>query len=144
MGRPLGSKNKVMTLAALKQIESDTKSLAQDPVEKDLSKETDEQIMERLGQRFEILEDMTRAVKKGDVRAMIVSGPPGVGKSFGVEKVLSKHDVFADVADDKKLKKYEIVKGAMSAIACTQSSMSSQTRSQSLCLTTVTAYCWTT
>jgi hypothetical protein len=105
-----------MTLAALKQIESDTKSLAQDPVEKDLSKETDEQIMERLGQRFEILEDMTRAVKKGDVRAMIVSGPPGVGKSFGVEKVLSKHDVFADVANDSKLKKYEIVKGAMSAI----------------------------
>jgi hypothetical protein len=72
--------------------------------------------MARLGQRFEILEDMTRAVKKGDVRAMIVSGPPGVGKSFGVEKVLSKHDVFADVANDSKLKKYEIVKGAMSAI----------------------------
>jgi hypothetical protein len=116
MGRPLGSKNKVMTLAALKSMEAETRSLAQDPVEKDLSKETDEQIMERLGQRFEILEDMTRAVKKGDVRAMIVSGPPGVGKSFGVEKVLSKHDVFADVADDKKLKKYEIVKGAMSAI----------------------------
>jgi hypothetical protein len=39
-----------------------------------------------------------------------------VGKSFGVEKVLSKHDVFADVAQDGKLKKYEIVKGAMSAI----------------------------
>ena len=116
MGRPLGSKNKVMTLAALKSMEAETRSLAQDPAEKDLSKETDEQIMERLGQRFEILEDMTRAVKKGDVRAMIVSGPPGVGKSFGVEKVLSKHDVFADVADDKKLKKYEIVKGAMSAI----------------------------
>jgi len=59
---------------------------------------------------------MTRAVKKGDVRAMIVTGPPGVGKSFGVEKVLSKHDVFADVANDQKLKKYEVVKGAMSAI----------------------------
>jgi len=39
-----------------------------------------------------------------------------VGKSFGVEKVLSKHDVFANVAQDEKLKKYEIVKGAMSAI----------------------------
>ncbi len=116
MGRPLGSKNKVMTLAALKQIEAETRSLAQEPVEKDLSKETDDEIMARLGQRFEILEDMTRAVKKGDVRAMIVSGPPGVGKSFGVEKVLSKHDVFADVANDSKLKKYEIVKGAMSAI----------------------------
>jgi len=81
-----------------------------------LARESDEEIMARLGQRFDILEDMTRAVKKGDVRAMIVTGPPGVGKSFGVEKVLSKHDVFATVADDKKLKKYEIVKGAMSAI----------------------------
>jgi hypothetical protein len=81
-----------------------------------LASESDEDIMTRLGQRFQILEDMTRAVKRGDVRAMIVTGPPGVGKSFGVEKVLSKHDVFADVAQDGKLKKYEIVKGAMSAI----------------------------
>ena len=83
---------------------------------KDLSGETDEAIMERMAQRFEILEDMTRAVKKGDVKSMIVTGPPGVGKSFGVEKVLSKHDVFATVAQDEKLKKYEVVKGAMSAI----------------------------
>ncbi len=77
---------------------------------------TDAEIIERLRQRFDILDDMTRAVKKGDVRAMIVTGPPGVGKSFGVEKVLSKHDVFADVAQNEKLKKYEVVKGAMSAI----------------------------
>lgn len=80
------------------------------------SKETDAQIIERLRERFEILDDMTRAVKKGAVRAMIVSGAPGVGKSFGVEKVLSKHGVMADIAGDEKLKKYEIVKGAMSAI----------------------------
>ena len=53
------------------------------------STETDAEIVERLRERFEILEDMTRAVKKGDVRAMIVTGPPGVGKSFGVEKVLA-------------------------------------------------------
>jgi hypothetical protein len=80
------------------------------------SKETDAEIIERLRERFEILEDMTRAVKKGDVRAMIVSGAPGVGKSFGVEKVLAKHQLMADVANDEKLKKFEIVKGAMSAI----------------------------
>ena len=80
------------------------------------SKETDAEIIERLRERFEILDDMTRAVKKGAVRAMIVSGAPGVGKSFGVEKVLSKHGVMADIAGDEKLKKYEIVKGAMSAI----------------------------
>ena len=80
------------------------------------SRESDEEIIQRLRERFEILDDMTRAVKKGDVRAMIVSGAPGVGKSFGVEKVLSKHNLMADIANDEKLKKYEIVKGAMSAI----------------------------
>jgi hypothetical protein len=47
---------------------------------------------------------------------MIVSGAPGVGKSYGVEKVLAKHTLMADVAGDEKLKKFEIVKGAMSAI----------------------------
>jgi len=106
---------KVVTSKMLMALQSETKSLEVVKVEKVLN-ETDDEIMERLGQRFEILEDMTRAVKKGDVKSMIVTGPPGVGKSFGVEKVLSKHDVFADIADDKKLKKYEVVKGAMSAI----------------------------
>ena len=91
------------------------KSLEQKAIEKNLT-ETDAEIIERLRQRFDILDDMTRAVKKGDVRAMIVTGPPGVGKSFGVETVLSKHDVFADIAQNSKLKKYEVVKGAMSAI----------------------------
>ena len=106
---------KVVTSAMLLNAQAEVKSLEVDKVEKVLT-ETDDEIMERLKQRFDILEDMTRAVKKGDVRSMIVTGPPGVGKSFGVEKVLSKHDVFADVANDSKLKKYEVVKGAMSAI----------------------------
>jgi hypothetical protein len=106
---------RVMTLAKMAKESATSESLAMEPIEKVLT-ETDEEIMQRLGARFGILEDMTRAVKKGDVRAMIVTGPPGVGKSFGVEKVLSKHDVFADVANDGKLKKYEVVKGAMSAI----------------------------
>ena len=108
--------SKVVTSAMLLAAQAEVKTLAQDTVAKDTSNETDEQIMARLADRFEILEDMTRAVKKGDVRAMIVTGPPGVGKSFGVEKVLAKHDVFADVANDSKLKKYEVVKGAMSAL----------------------------
>ena len=92
-----------------------TASLEQEPIQKVLT-ETDDEIMARLADRFEILDDMTRAVKAGKVRSMIVTGPPGVGKSFGVEKVLSKHDVFANVANDSKLKKYEVVKGAMSAL----------------------------
>ena len=112
---------KVVTSAMLLNAQAEVKSLAQDDTaikekERQLQNETDEEIMTRLGNRFDILEDMTRAVKKGDVRAMIVTGPPGVGKSFGVEKVLARHDVFADVANDGKLKKYEVVKGAMSAL----------------------------
>tara|TARA_R110000772_G_scaffold196345_5_gene307096 strand:- start:813 stop:1832 length:1020 start_codon:yes stop_codon:yes gene_type:complete len=76
--------------------------------------ETDEEIIERLRGRFDILEDMTQAVKEGTVRAMIVTGPPGVGKSFGVDKVLHKEDLFNMMGERKA--KYEVVKGAMSAI----------------------------
>ena len=82
--------------------------------EAEVAQETDEQILERLGERFQILTEMTKAVKSGDVRAMIVSGPPGVGKSFGVEAVLEKADLFSKIASKKP--KYEIVKGAMSAL----------------------------
>ena len=76
--------------------------------------ETDEETIERLRERFQILEDMTKACKKGDVRAMIVTGPPGVGKSFGVEKVLGKHDLISTLGE--RAPKYQVVKGAMSAI----------------------------
>jgi hypothetical protein len=76
--------------------------------------ETDEEIIERTRMRFEILKEMTKAVKAGDVRAMIVTGPPGVGKSFGVEEVLCRDDLFNTLGDRKP--KYEVVKGAMSAI----------------------------
>ena len=82
--------------------------------EAEVARESDAEIVERLRQRFEILTEMTKAVKAGDVRAMIVSGPPGVGKSFGVEEVLSKDDLFDKLGNRKP--KYEIVKGAMSAI----------------------------
>ena len=111
---------KVLTLDTVKTVKrasaADSISFELEQKEKNLKGVTDEQIMDRLRERFTILDDMTRAVKKGDVRAMIVTGPPGVGKSFGVEKVLAKHDVFANVAQNEKLNKYEVVKGAMSAI----------------------------
>ena len=80
----------------------------------EVREETDQETIDRLRERFDMLEDMTRAAKKGDVRAMIVSGPPGVGKSFGVEKVLGKHDLIATLGD--RPAKYEVIKGAMSAI----------------------------
>jgi DNA-binding NarL/FixJ family response regulator len=75
---------------------------------------TDEELIEKTRARFQVLTDMTKAVKAGEVRAMIVTGPPGVGKSFGVEEVLTKDDLFNTLGERKP--RYEIVKGAMSAI----------------------------
>ena len=76
--------------------------------------ETDQQVMDRIATRFSILHDMTKAVIAGDVRAMIVTGPPGVGKSYGVEKELDKSSMLDNIAG--RPIKYEVVKGAMSPI----------------------------
>ena len=55
-------------------------------------KETDEQIEARLFDRFQILDQLTTACIKGYARALIVSGPPGLGKSFTVEQELRTWD----------------------------------------------------
>ena len=75
--------------------------------------ESDAEIVERIRERFEMLKDMTKAVKKGDVRAMIVSGPPGVGKSHGVEEVLDRYKTMETLGAGKS---FEVIKGAMSPI----------------------------
>jgi hypothetical protein len=54
--------------------------------------ETDDQIDTRISERFEILDVLTEACTVGNARALIVSGAPGVGKSFGVEKILKEYD----------------------------------------------------
>ncbi len=76
--------------------------------------ETDEEVMDRIEKRFTILDDMTKAAIAGDVRAMIVQGPPGVGKSYGVEYQLEKAGLFDQISGRKI--KYEVIKGAMTPI----------------------------
>jgi len=76
--------------------------------------ENDERAIQRIGDRFAILNEMTKAVATNKVRAVIVSGPPGIGKSFGVESTLEELNLFDDIAGNKR--KFEMVKGAMSAI----------------------------
>ena len=98
----------------IKCVSADDYEIVGDSVATTEREETYEAIMDRMRDRFDMLEEMTKATKKGDVRAMIVSGPPGVGKSFGVEKVLGKHDLIATLGE--RAPKYEVVKGAMSAI----------------------------
>jgi hypothetical protein len=76
--------------------------------------ETDEEVIARIGERFDILDQMTKATIAGDVRAMIVVGPPGVGKSYGVEKQLEHSGLFDQLSGRRV--KYEVIKGAMTPI----------------------------
>ena len=76
--------------------------------------ETDEEVMDRIEKRFAILDDMTKAAIAGDIRAMIVVGPPGVGKSYGVEYQLEKAGMFDQISGRKI--KYQVIKGAMTPI----------------------------
>ena len=78
------------------------------------TQESDEEVIERIRQRFEILDEMATAATTGDIRAMIVSGPPGVGKSFGVERIVEKACLF-DQISGKRLRA-EVVKGSATAI----------------------------
>ena len=54
--------------------------------------ETDTEIEARLAERFEILDIMTEACMCGNARSLVISGPAGVGKSFGVERILADWD----------------------------------------------------
>ena len=83
-------------------------------VKSSVKRETDKQIIARITERFAILEEMTNASISQDIKAMIVSGPPGIGKSYGVEKQLEKASMFDVIsAVDQK---YEVVKGAMTPL----------------------------
>jgi hypothetical protein len=80
--------------------------------------QTDEERMAEIAERFEILQEMTKAAVSGDIRAMIVSGPPGVGKSYGVEQEVEKACLF-DMVAGKKLRA-EVVKGSATPIGLYQ------------------------
>ena len=78
------------------------------------SEQSDEERIADIAQRFEMLDMMTKACLNGDIRALIVSGPPGVGKSFTVEREIERANLFQNIANAKP--KHEVVKGSASAI----------------------------
>jgi len=77
-------------------------------------KTDDDLAMDRIASRFAVLDEMSAACINGDIRAMIVTGPPGVGKSYGVEQQLAKENLFTTISG--KRERFNIVKGAMSGI----------------------------
>lgn len=83
------------------------------------STETDDQAIERIRERFEILDTMTDAVAQGVARGLIISGPPGVGKSFGVETILDTYEAEHKLRGGKG-SRTEVVKGSMTPIGLYQ------------------------
>lgn len=79
-----------------------------------VKQESDEEAMDRIANRFAVLDEMSSACISGDIRAMIVAGPPGVGKSYGVERQMEKASMFDKIAG--KRVRYEVVKGAITAL----------------------------
>lgn len=92
-------------------LENDAKEEVVDFEQMVRSTETLEQATDRIRKSFEIITTMTRGAIKGMIRGLVVSGPPGVGKSFSVEET-----IVGNLPEES----YEIVKGKSSAICLYQ------------------------
>jgi len=80
--------------------------------------ETEDEAMERIRETFLMLDRIADAVARGVVRGLVVSGPPGIGKSFGVEKQLEAANMFLTMKGQNP--KYEIVTGGVSSLGLYQ------------------------
>ncbi len=76
------------------------------------SEEDVEAIDARLRKRFDALDRMAAGVIKGVVPALIVSGPAGLGKSYGIEMALAR----AEREDETGDFKYDVINGSISAV----------------------------
>jgi hypothetical protein len=83
-----------------------------------IDSETEEQALERIGETFVMFDKIVDASARGVIRGLVVSGPPGIGKSFGVEKKLEEVNLFRKIEGRDPL--YEIVSGAVSPIGLYQ------------------------
>ena len=114
---PAAVRIRVEAITDYEMVNGDTVYVPAEPVASFVV-ETEEAAMNRIRERFEILTEMTRAAIDGGIRAMIVSGPPGVGKSFGVEQEIDKATLFDRIAG-KRLRA-EVVKGSATPIGLYQ------------------------
>lgn len=81
---------------------------------KHVVEESETEAMDRIANRFAVLDEMSAACIAGNIRAMIVTGPAGIGKSHGVTQQMEKASMFDKISG--KRPRFEIVKGAISGI----------------------------
>lgn len=132
-GNPLGFPNRNIRVAVeterdveyhgvvMDQAPVETTALATDTVLHDahIALHKTELKKENIRKRFAILDQMTNATVDGTVRGLIVSGPPGVGKSYGVETITDAYDAECKMAGEK-FTKVEVCKGSMTPIGLYQ------------------------
>jgi hypothetical protein len=109
-------KVKVDTISDIEFLNGDAMSAVSNIVDfkESQPQETDQEAMDRIANRFQIMDEMTKACIAGDIRALIVTGPPGVGKSYTVVQEMEKASLFDKIA--LRQPRFEIVKGAVSGI----------------------------
>jgi hypothetical protein len=93
--------------------------------------ETEDEAMDRIQETFLNLDSFTDWCAKGTVRGLVVSGPPGIGKSFGVEKQLETANMFRKIEGKDPL--YEIVTGGVSPIGLYQKLYHNRNSKQVIC-----------
>lgn len=81
-------------------------TVATDP----LAKYTDEQLLEVTRERFDIMYKMAVGSTQGAIRAFIVTGAPGVGKTWTIEYVLEQ------TAQREPSFRYHVIKGAITPV----------------------------
>ena len=96
-----------------------------------ISQESDEEATGRISSAFSMLDTLTDACARGIVRGLVVSGPPGVGKSFGVEKQLETANMFRKLAGQDPM--YEVISGGISSIGLYQKLYYNRNKEQVLC-----------
>ena len=76
--------------------------------------ETDEEIIVRGRKRFDVLNKLTLGARRGDIRGAFVTGAPGIGKTYGVEKTLAEAGMIEQFENSPQ--HYEVVSGAMTSL----------------------------
>lgn len=69
---------------------------------------TDEEIIDRINKKFSVMDRMVDGMMKSVIRSMIVSGAPGIGKTYGLEKRLKQ-------AHREEGLEYSVIRGTCSA-----------------------------
>lgn len=70
---------------------------------------TDEEILAKITKRFHTMSLLANGIIAGNIRSLIISGAPGVGKTYTLEKKLTE-------ADDRGEIQFDMVKGKISPI----------------------------